>query len=492
MLGASDMDHHAQDTLKLKLVLDLGESLRASYVAGLFLDDSRANVDSYLRDAAGTTVYTSGFNSGFYVRENRHWAHALSLDSTAERFDWQLIGTLYDYARDRQANPTTLLPAAAAGGVGSVQDQSGTGWITLDGKAILRGNGHAISLGGHFDRYTLQSQTFGSSNWRAFNHAALVGASQGKTRTAAVWLQDEVELGSRLTATLGVRQEWWRAYDGFNKTSAASPGLVQTPKQGNGFSPKMSMVWTSGQWDVRLSLAQAWRFPTVGELYGAVTVGSVLANPNPGLRPERARSAELAISHRDEKGGVRVSLFNEIVDDALISQTGPVAVIQPGGATLVASASFVQNIDRTLARGVEIAFDRHDLVPGIDASASVTYADAITARNAAFPASVGKLLPSVPHWKANAVATWRANHRLSLTAAARLSSRNYATLDNSDIFADTYQGFDKYFVVDLRATYKVDDHVELALGADNINNHRYFLFHPFPQRSVTAEVRWTL
>ena len=136
--------------------------------------------------------------------------------------------------------------------------------------------------------------------------------------------------------------------------------------------------------------------------------------------------------------------------------------------------------------------DRRELVPDIDVAASVTYADAITSRNAAFPASVGKLLPSVPHWKANAVATWRTNNRLSLTAAARLSSRNYATLDNSDIFADTYQGFDKYFVVDLRATYKLDDHVELALGADNINNHRYFLFHPFPQRSVTAEVRWTL
>ena len=492
ILGASDIDRHVQDTFKLKLAIDLSSNVRTSYIAGLFLDDSLATVDSYLRNAAGTTVYTAGFNSGFYIRDNRHWAHALSIDSTSGGFDWQLIATAYDYARDRQANPTTPLPASATSGGGTVQDQSGTGWATFDGKAIVRTRGHAISFGSHFDRYTLQSQTFGSANWREFVHTSLSAASRGRTETSAIWVQDEVQIMERLTATFGARQEWWRAEKGFNKTSAANPGLVQAPRRDSGFSPKMSLGWKAAQWDVRLSLAQAWRFPTVGELYGAVTVGSVLANPNPGLRPERARSGELAISHRDEKGSLRLSLFHEIMDDALISQTGPVAAVQPGGATIVATASFVQNVERTRARGVEIALDRRDLVPDIDVAASVTYADAITSRNAAFPASVGKLLPSVPHWKANAVATWRTNNRLSLTAAARLSSRNYATLDNSDIFADTYQGFDKYFVVDLRATYKLDDHVELALGADNINNHRYFLFHPFPQRSVTAEVRWTL
>ena len=122
----------------------------------------------------------------------------------------------------------------------------------------------------------------------------------------------------------------------------------------------------------------------------------------------------------------------------------------------------------------------------------MTYADAITTRNAGFPASVGKLLPSVPHWKANAVLSWRPDDRWTLTAAARMSSRNYATLDNSDVFADTYQGFDKFFVVDLRARARINDHVEAALGVDNVANRRYFLFHPFPRRSVTAELRWKL
>ena len=139
---------------------------------------------------------------------------------------------------------------------------------------------------------------------------------------------------------------------------------------------------------------------------------------------------------------------------------------------------------------MEVALERRDLLPRIDLAASVTYADAITSKNTAFPAAVGHLLPSVPHWKANAVINWRASDTVTLTTAARYASRNYATLDNSDIVGNTYQGFYKYFVVDARAQFRVNEHFEFAVGVDNLNNNRYFLFHPFPQRSVTAELRW--
>jgi iron complex outermembrane receptor protein len=500
VLGASDIDHHVEDTFKLKLAYDLTDTVRASYTGGLFLDDTNAGIDSYLRTAGGDTVYTSGFNSGFYLRSNRHWAHALSLAGDTPAFDWQVIGTLYDYARDLQANPTGALPDSESGGPGTVQDQHGTGWVTLDGKAAWRSgakdasglDGNVLSFGAHVDRYELAAHTYSSSSWRDFAEDTLTAASLGKTRTAAVWAQDELRLAPGLALTLGARQEWWRAWDGFNQT-AGKPGISQAERTADGFSPKASLEWRAGNgWSARLSLAQAWRFPTVGELYGAVTVGSVLANPNPDLRPERARSGELAIEHADDRGSVRLSLFDEVVDDALVSQTGIVSAVQPGGGTVTTSTNFVQNVDRTRARGVELAIDRRDVLANLDLAGSVTYTDAITSKDAAFPAAEGKLLPQVPHWKANAVVTWRPVERLSLTAAARLSSRNWGTLDNSDPVGNTYQGFYKYFVVDLRATYKLNDHLAAAIGVDNVNNDRYFLYHPFPQRSLTAELHWTL
>jgi iron complex outermembrane recepter protein len=96
----------------------------------------------------------------------------------------------------------------------------------------------------------------------------------------------------------------------------------------------------------------------------------------------------------------------------------------------------------------------------------------------------------VPRWKANAVITWRPTDQISLTTAARYANRNYATLDNSDVVGNTFQGFYKYFVIDARLVMKVNDHASLAVGVDNLNNDIYFLFHPFPQRSFTVQFSW--
>jgi len=501
VLGAGGLEHHVQDTYKLKAALDLSSATRLSYVLGIWRDDTSGTVDSYLTDGTGAVSYatanngvTTGFNSAVYTRDALHLSHALTLGGDAPRLDWQIVGTIYDYAKDIQQGPSTAtsgttlnkLPAAFAGGPGTIARQDGTGWVTLDGKAALHLGGNDVSFGAHADRYVLETDTYLASNWvDKDTQGALSTASRGRTRTLALWAQDEIRLMPALSLTLGGRQEWWHAWNGYN-LAANGAAVTQPARNVSGFSPKASFDWQPAQhWDVRLSFGQAWRFPTVGELYQAVTVGTLLANPNPDLLPERARSEELAIEHRDDHGSIRLSFFNEVIANALISQTGTVA-----GTTT--AASFVQNVDETRARGIELAVDRHDVLPGVDLAGSLTYADAITTKDTVFPAAIGKLLPSVPHWKGTAVLTWRPVDRLSLSSAARFTSRNYANLDNSDTVGNTYQGFYRYFVVDVRATYRLTDHWEIAAGVDNVNNDKYFLFHPFPQRNYTAQLNWKL
>lgn len=126
----------------------------------------------------------------------------------------------------------------------------------------------------------------------------------------------------------------------------------------------------------------------------------------------------------------------------------------------------------------------------------MTYVDATIAANSSYvpttagASSVGKRTPYVPAWRATAVATWRPDEQWSHTLAARYSSRVYATVDNSDIHPGTYQGFEAYLVLDARMQYRHDRHWTVAAGIDNINNRKYFLFHPFPQRTVFAELRY--
>jgi iron complex outermembrane receptor protein len=38
-------------------------------------------------------------------------------------------------------------------------------------------------------------------------------------------------------------------------------------------------------------------------------------------------------------------------------------------------------------------------------------------------------------------------------------------------------------------SYKFDGKTRASLGIDNLTNRRYFLFHPFPQRTVVAELK---
>ena len=186
-------------------------------------------------------------------------------------------------------------------------------------------------------------------------------------------------------------------------------------------------------------------------------------------------------------GHVRLSLFGESIANALISQTAPLV---PGSTALF---GFVQNVERVRTTGIELAFERRGLVvPQLDLSGSVTLARPKVVEDAAFPAAEGKDLPQVPRRRATLVMTWRASEVASLTLAGRYSSRSFGTIDNSDIVAHTYQGFEGFLVADARANFRIGEHWNAAFGAENLTNEKYYLFHPFPQRSFTGELtyRW--
>jgi iron complex outermembrane receptor protein len=111
-------------------------------------------------------------------------------------------------------------------------------------------------------------------------------------------------------------------------------------------------------------------------------------------------------------------------------------------------------------------------------------------RDPAFPAAEGKLIPQVPRRRATLVATWHGPGDAALTLAGRYASRSFATIDNSDPVGHTFQGFEGYVVADARANIPVDRHWRLAVGVENLTNRKYYLFHPFPGRTFTAEIRY--
>ena len=98
----------------------------------------------------------------------------------------------------------------------------------------------------------------------------------------------------------------------------------------------------------------------------------------------------------------------------------------------------------------------------------------------------------MPRVRSTAYATYKPDDRWAFTVAARYSGKQYSSLDNSDVNASAYFGASKYFTVDMRVRYQIDKQWSAAFGIDNANNYQYWNFHPYAQRTYTAELRFDL
>lgn len=127
---------------------------------------------------------------------------------------------------------------------------------------------------------------------------------------------------------------------------------------------------------------------------------------------------------------------------------------------------------------------------GLDLQGSATFTDAEVMRNEAAPATVGNKPPRIPNSMLKAIATYHSGSKLTYSLAARYSGRQYNALDNSDVNGSTFGGASKFFVVDVKANYKFAKGYTASLGIDNLNNYKSYVFHPYPQRTAYAQLKF--
>ena len=503
VIGAGGIEAQTQDTDTLKLAYDFSNGWQATYTASVFHQTDDAGAQTYLRDSAGAAVYAgnanisgynyniaaSSFSNNVYDWNQTHLAQAVTLKSGSDGdFAWEFVGSDYNYLDDNQRVPGIALPGAATtGGAGTINRLNGTGWYTLDVKGVWKGwDGHQLSFGAHRDAETFSQIKYNTADWTHGGASSMAADARGRTATNALWVQDIWSFAPDWKATIGGRFENWRAYDGLNYSAAPALNTGQPRLSTGAFSPKVSLAWmVADPWTLTASWGVAYRMPTVTELYQAITTGTQLTVPNPNLKPEHDNSYELAGEYKTGETRLRLSLFREDIGNALLSQSAP---LLPGSTTLF---SYVQNVDRTRVQGVEVVAGQSDAwIDGLDLSASLTYANGHTVKDTVFASAVGKRLPQLPKLRGEAVATYHATQALALTLAARYSDKSYGTIDNSDPNSHTFQGFDGYLVVDARAHYQIDGNWGASVGIDNLNNDKYFLFHPFPQRTFVMEIHY--
>ena len=511
ILGATGIDHSEQLNLKFKAAYDIAPTVKIAYTLGIWNLDSHSDVASYIKYAAGNDVFNdrvtfngknydvSGFNNPNEA-EATHIMQALDLKSNTKRlFDWQFTFSDYDYQKDK--NSTSNVPSSgtvAAGNpylnkVGRVVDQAGTGWTVFDARGTLRpvdnhGDQHTIDSGYYIDAYKLRSDTNNTADWSVGNKGTLFGTSRGETATHAIYLQDKWQLDPKWALTLGARQEHWEATDGRNQTtiSAGFQTSAYSDKLDDKFSPKISISFEPlPAWGFRASVGQAYRFPTVSELYQQVTSGTSLIQNNPDLKTEEVISGEFTAERRFANGLMRASLFTENKFDALVSQTIPT-----GPSCIAKQCTFIHDVDHVRTGGIELSTEWQDLlINGLDLLGSLTLTEAEILRNEANPTLEGNKPLRIPKSMFKAVATYHQGNHLTYSLAARYSGRQYNTLDNSDINPDTFGGVSKFFIMDVKANYNFTEKFTASIGIDNLNNYKAYAFHPYPKRTGYLQLK---
>jgi iron complex outermembrane receptor protein len=495
ILGSTSQLQTIQDHGKVKLAYDLSPTLRASYTLGIWHNDAVRNSESYLRDAAGSSVYSGSINvdgRSYLVTptdfapgraELTHLMQGLSIRTHGrEHWDWEIAASAYDYADDIARAPTIALPAAESGGAGRITDQDGTGWRALALRGTWRPGGegaHVVDLGVQLNDYRLRTLVSGTPDWIGGAAAIRVSEFRGRTALLGAYVQDSWHFADDWRATFGARVERWRASDGAISNDTTT--LIFAERTETHVSPKAALAWQlTPDWVIKASVGHAVRQPTVSELYQGSIAVDVIVNNDPNLKPEKSWTGEFTAERELGNGLLRATYFHEDTRDALYSQTN---------VTVVPNVTNIQNVDHIRTRGLEVAYQAQGVfVPGLDLTASLTYARSRTVQNANFPASVGKWQPRVPEWRANALATYRFGERWTTTLGARYSGKQFNTLDNSDTNPFAFTGTSKFLVFDARVRCKVSERWSASLGIDNLGNEGYWAFHPYTQRTFAAEL----
>ena len=480
------------DQASLRLTYDVAPDVQAAFSFTDWRQRQDNDVGSWLRDVDGRVVSYGAvaIDGQRYVLPANAFAPAhgdserrlygFSLDAgTAVGWRYSLVASRFDTVRDRLR--TASGPDA---GPGTLADSDGSGWTSLDASASFAASAdaaHRLDMGVHLDRYRLDTEVWGSDDWRRGAPQSLQGVFAGNTRTLGLYVQDQWRFGDAWMLTSGLRWERWQADGGVR---ADANGRARYPERvEDGWSPKLTLARElDANWTARLSLARALRMPTVSELFQGSLSGNAIVNGDPGLKPEDAFSKELSFERALAGQTLRLSLYEDDVRDTLFSQTD---------TTVFPNVTRIQNVDRVRTRGAEAAWDARDLWwSGFDLVASVAWNHARTLENRRNPASVGKTFYRIPEFRADLSASYRFTPWLRASLGARYSGRQYNSLDESDINPDTFGGTSRYFVVDARADVTLPGGWALALGVDNLNDERYYVYHPYPGRSWTAELRY--
>lgn len=498
--GDTGVINTTTDNLKLKLGYDWthwSTLLNVAYEDRLSRTD---DANSYVTDTNGDIVWGGDLvqnGAAFSMPASRLNVSAMERDTLST--GWRLRGDLTeDVSLETSLSHFTILrdesrasavnPAhPEASPAGQVSDYGDTGWRTAEVKLRAENwltEGLSLVTGARTEAYELNLNVYDSDDYRAGEKTEATSRSGGETRIDAFYAQAAWQFHPRWDSTLGLRYEDWRSDNGyFSNDQPDTPALDLTPVPDNSrqrVSPKFSLGFTpNNDWQLRYSLARAYRFPIVEELFSQYQAYNAVSEANPELKPEDGVHHNLMLERHLTNGLMRLNLFQENVKDVIESQTE----LLPGGGSV---RTFVP-IDEVETWGAEWIADLQGLWhPQLDWRFNLTYIRSEVTDNEPNPDLEGNTFPRMPRWRGNLLASYHLSADWQVNANIQYASDSFGSLDNSDTEKGVYGAQDGYIFIGLKTRYQLDDHWGFSLGLDNVTDERAYVAHPWPGRTVYA------
>ena len=501
-------DTGVQDTLtenyKLKIGQDFGQWQALLNVAYEDRFNGANSPNTYLQNSSGANVWSGNViqngakinvpTSRLGVSEQERDSLSLGLrlrgpiaEDVVFEANLNQFQVLRDQSRSSLSNPND----AAYTQAGQVNDFGDTGWSSAEAKLFFNDvgvDGIGLIVGARHDAYELNMDVYDSPNYQAASFSNYTSRSGGETQLDALFAQMNWDINAQWDLGLGIRWESFSSDNGyFSDDDAATPAfdLVSVPSSSRKeLSPKFSVAYQPAEnWRLAYALGQAYRFPIVEELFSQYSAYNAISVANPELQPENGLHHNFMIERQIDSGVLRVNIFQETIKDVVESQSENL----PGGLSV---RTFIP-IDETQTQGVEFIANLDDIViEGLDVRFNMVYTDSEIVKNRPDPSIEGNVYPRMPEWRGNLLMTYHLSSQWDAGLNYQYASDSFGRNDNTDREDGVYGAQDGFSRLGFKTTYNFTSGVALGLGVDNISNEVAYVAHPWPGRTIYANLSY--
>ncbi len=362
---------------------------------------------------------------------------------------------------------------------GSLKTTETETWFSEARTDVPIGEAHLLTLGVSYRTDRSDTDDYDVPYYRSYaGQSDSTFYAGGKSRTWAVFVQDEWSIAESLRLYLGSRYDAWKVYDG----ASGVPGS-ETKYDSNTdseFSPKAGLVWKAlPDTTLRGSVGHAFRPPNLYELYRTWTSWGWEYRSNPDLEPETVWSYEAGVDQYFFGRKTRLSLtgYRNDIEDLIYYKIDDVAKTKTR-----------MNAGKARTYGLEFEASQ-EITRWLRAWGNLTYTDAEITDNPLDTETEGKRITGIPERMYN-IGLEAKRKWFKGSLVARYFSKIYNRSDNKDTAEGVYKTYEPALLVDGKVTFTPFKWGDISLSVDNIFDKEYFAYNIAPGRTFFLEVKF--